>query len=33
MKESCFTSFQLFWPKELNDAIYDAIDIMWYQCQ
>ena len=31
---SCFTSFQLSWPKECNDSIDDAIGITWcwYWC-
>ena len=31
-KESCCTSFHLFWPKECNGAIYDAISIVWCWC-
>ena len=29
LKKSCCTSFSLFWAKECNGTIHDAISIMW----
>ena len=31
--ESCYTSFQLFWPKKYSGAIDNVIGVMWCQCQ
>ena len=29
-KETCCMTFQLSLPKENNNTIYDAVDIMWH---